>query len=379
MATKKRPKGKKASGIRKASKTSKKKTSAHVLVKGSARPPARLATRVQDVDPNSLVEVTLTLQGPKLPGADALPERSLTRAEFDAAYGASEADIAKVTAELARYGLKVVGSSRTTRSVRVVGTAAQMEAAFRPRLGIYRDASGAEFRDRAGAYAVPSSLKDIVTAVVGFGQRRVAHRRAQALRAAPAAAQPLSPQDIESLYAFPPPAAAAPALSIGIAEFGGGYFSDDLAAYSRKAGRPVPTVNPISVNRPAFTLQQILALPDQQRKDELDASVEVMMDIEVIAGLCPTATLNVYFATFDQKGWVDLLDRAIEDRPVTLSVSWGLAEDDSEWSDAARSAINERLNAAALMGITVCVAAGDDGSGDQENDNRAHVDFPALR
>jgi kumamolisin len=71
------------------------------------------------------------------------------------------------------------------------------------------------------------------------------------------------------------------------------------------------------------------------------------------------------------------LNRAITDKPVTLSVSWGLAEDDSGWSSAALNAINERLNAAAALGITVCVAAGDDGSGDQENDSRAHVDFPS--
>jgi kumamolisin len=102
-----------------------------------------------------------------------------------------------------------------------------------------------------------------------------------------------------------------------------------------------------------------------------------MMDVEVIAGLCPNSTIDVYFATFDQKGWVDLLNRAIEDRPVVLSVSWGMAEDDVAWSKAARDAINERLNAAALLGITVCVASGDDGSGDEETDNRAHVDFPA--
>ena len=62
---------------------------------------------------------------------------------------------------------------------------------------------------------------------------------------------------------------------------------------------------------------------------------------------------------------------------MSLSVSWGLAEDDSEWSAAARDAINNRLNAAALLGITVCVASGDDGSGDEETDSRAHVDFPS--
>jgi kumamolisin len=41
------------------------------------------------------------------------------------------------------------------------------------------------------------------------------------------------------------------------------------------------------------------------------------------------------------------------------------------------AAINDRLNAARLQGITICVSSGDDGSGDQIDDGRAHVDFPS--
>jgi kumamolisin len=55
-----------------------------------------------------------------------------------------------------------------------------------------------------------------------------------------------------------------------------------------------------------------------------------------------------------------------------------LAEDDPDWSHGARTAVNKRLKAAALLGITVCVASGDDGSGDQIDDSRAHVDFPST-
>ena len=60
---------------------------------------------------------------------------------------------------------------------------------------------------------------------------------------------------------------------------------------------------------------------------------------------------------------------------MVLSISWGFAEDSGEWSEAARKAINERLNLAAALGITVTCAAGDDGSGDMMT-KRAHVDLP---
>jgi kumamolisin len=105
-----------------------------------------------------------------------------------------------------------------------------------------------------------------------------------------------------------------------------------------------------------------------------------MMDVQIIAGLCPKATIIVYFATFDQKGWIDLLNQVIADSaaiPVALSISWGLAEDSPDWSEGALNAINDSLTAAAMLGITTCVASGDDGSGDQMTDGQAHIDFPS--
>jgi kumamolisin len=150
-----------------------------------------------------------------------------------------------------------------------------------------------------------------------------------------------------------------------------------MIAFCNKFQRPVPNVQAIAIDAPAYSLQQILALPPRQRNDELGASVEVMMDVQIIAGLCPRANISVYFSTFDQGGWVDLLNRVITDKPVALSISWGLAEDDpGQWSANALAAINDQLNAARLLGITICVSSGDDGSGDQVDNGQAHVDFP---
>src|SRR5439155_23125871 len=133
------------------------------------------------------------------------------------------------------------------------------------------------------------------------------------------------------------------------AEFGGGYFAEDTAAYYKKFQRPVPDVHAIAVDAPAYTLKQILALPKLKRTEELDYSIEVMMDVQVIAGLCPKASISVYFSTFDQRGWIDLLNQVITARPVALSISWGLADDDGSWSANAIAAITDRLNAARLL------------------------------
>jgi kumamolisin len=63
--------------------------------------------------------------------------------------------------------------------------------------------------------------------------------------------------------------------------------------------------------------------------------------------------------------------------PGVLSVSWGFAEDADIWTNQAMTQVNETLKEAALLGITVCVAAGDDGSSDAISDGHAHADFPS--
>ncbi|WFU73604.1 S53 family peptidase [Bradyrhizobium sp. CB2312] len=212
-----------------------------------------------------------------------------------------------------------------------------------------------------------------MTALIGFGQRRVMWRSRARIGAG---LTPLSPSALEALYHFPPGDGAG--QQIAIAEFGGGYFAEDLALYCRKFGRKKPKVEIVSIDWTVRNRRQIERLPRDDRKDALGDTGEVMMDVEVVAGLAPGARLSVYFANFDQKGWIDLLNRVIIDRPVALSVSWGSAEDSTDWSPAARTAINERLQAAAALGITICGASGDDGTGDEEADGAAHVDFPSC-
>jgi kumamolisin len=74
----------------------------------------------------------------------------------------------------------------------------------------------------------------------------------------------------------------------------------------------------------------------------------------------------------------EAINAAIHDhvhKPSVISISWGAAE--SEWTPQALNAFNAAFHDAALLGISVCVAAGDNGSSDGESDNRDHVDFPA--
>jgi kumamolisin len=159
---------------------------------------------------------------------------------------------------------------------------------------------------------------------------------------------------------------------IGILEFGGGYNSSDLTTYFSQLGIATPSVSSVSVDGVSNS-------PGDPQSDP-----EVALDIEVAGTIAPGARIVVYFAPFTEQGWVDALTTAIHDNvnnPSVISISWGFAEGEPvqgfEWTPQTTQAVNQTLQAAAAMGVSVCVASGDNGSSDGINDGHAHVDFPA--
>jgi kumamolisin len=112
------------------------------------------------------------------------------------------------------------------------------------------------------------------------------------------------------------------------------------------------------------------------------ADGEVLLDIEVAGAIAPAARLAVYFAPdATDKSFLDALTTAVHDnvnRPSVVSISWGAPEISTTASFVAQ--FNQALLSAAHLGVTVCVAAGDNGAADMgpsEWDGAAHVDFPA--
>ncbi len=346
----------------------------HTAVDGSCRKRSKGARRVGEADPREKLELTLSLRGPELPSADELADGPLTPAEFRKKYCASRRDAQKVAKVLKGFGLKIESTTLETRSMRVSGTVADAEAAFHARLRMYKSKRQGVYRDREDDYKLPPGLDGIITAILGLGQRRVAKKRLAAGRGE-VPLRPFGPVDFERHYHFPHGDAAG--QKIAIAEFVDEWFPDDVAAYCRKYGRPLPKITAVPIHMRLRNRKQIAKLRGGARNDAISDAKEVMMDTEIIAGLCPKAAISVYFAHDTQKGWVDMLDRVIRDRPVVFSMSWGATEDGREWTPAAMEAINERLHVAAALGITVCVSAGDDGSSDEQDDGKAHCAFPA--
>lgn len=363
----------------------------HVELAGSRRPLPHNAIRVRDVDPHAPVEVTITLKGPDLPPPDQMPTHALTRNEIVEKWGVPSETVNKVEQVLRSFGLTVLEVKQGGRSIRVKGSAAAMLAAFKADLGIYQVPGQGQIRARHGVLMVPGELAGIVEGVFGLDQRRMAERHAQAATH-PASPPPLKPVDLIKRYNFPDGDGAG--KTIAIAEFGQNlgngqvlppaYIPSDVSSFCANNDVPVPTVRIESVGLSPLNQQQYESEIQQLSKDLQDLlfaqTAETMMDVQIIAALCPKADIAVYFATWGEGGWVNLLDEVTSGNgpvPVALSISYGLAEEAADWSNGAMNSINQRLQIAAMQGITVCVSSGDDGSGCDQSGKRCHVEFPS--
>jgi kumamolisin len=107
------------------------------------------------------------------------------------------------------------------------------------------------------------------------------------------------------------------------------------------------------------------------------ADGEVLLDIEVTGSIAPGAAQVVYFAPNTDQGFLDAVTDAVqaEPTPVAVSISWGGPE--STWTAQAMTALDEAIADGAALGVTVTIAAGDNGSSDGVSGSQPHTDFPA--
>jgi kumamolisin len=92
--------------------------------------------------------------------------------------------------------------------------------------------------------------------------------------------------------------------------------------------------------------------------------------------VAPGAKVAVYFTPNTDQGFLDAITTAVHDaanKPSVISISWGGPE--SSWTAQSMTAMDEACQSAAALGVTITVAAGDNGSTDGGTGN--NVDFPA--
>src|SRR3984957_10616775 len=352
-------------------------------LKGSERQPMRGAKPIGKADPAERLEVTLLL---RRSDANGLKERvqklairsgtggAMSRTDFDRQFGATSADLAAVKTFAGANGLAVVQEHAGRRTVVLSGTVAQFNAAFGVDLQRFEH-SGGSYRGRVGSVALPAELQGVVEAVLGLDNRPAAkpHFRSRLprgnvdWRADADGSTSFTPLQIAKLYNFPD--GTGQGQCIAIIELGGGERAADLSTYFGELGiGSGPRVTVVSVDHGR----------NHATGDGNGPDGEGMLDIEVVGAIAPQAQIVVYFAPNTDAGFLDAVTTAIHDttnKPSVISISWGGAE--SSWTQQSMTAFDSAFQAAAVLGITVCVASGDHGSSDGASNGTDNVDFPA--
>jgi kumamolisin len=347
------------------------------FVQAAGETPAPAGTKIT-------VSVIVRRKAP-LKATNRTGKERLTHAQYRQRHAADPDAVKLVRAFAKEYGLTVApdtpGPER--RTIKLSGTVAAMQKAFGVTL-VHKAREGTTYRVREGSITLPSELVGPVQAVLGLDNRpqaqphfrvygetgnisaQIAQGGGFASPHAGGANTSFTPPQIAALYQFPPNASAA-GQTIGIIELGGGYKTADLNTYFKSLGQKTPNVSAVSVdggkNAPT---------------NANSADGEVMLDIEVAAAVAPGANIVVYFTPNTDQGFIDAIANAVHDtknKPSVISISWGAAE--SAWTGQSMTALDAACQSAAALGITVTVAAGDNGSTDGVTGGQNHVDFPA--
>jgi len=347
------------------------------VISGSERRPVSGARLIHNCHPDQRIEVSIRLRS-KSESKDAELKRALetpgfkplSRKAFEAAHGADPADLEQIKQFARDFGLEVreTGTELARRTVRLSGTVSNLQRAFHVELGEYSHPRG-NFRGRVGAISVPVEYAGIIRGVFGLDSRAQAETHFRRLPRTPgistqAATTGHDPNEVAQLYDYPEGDGSG--QCIGIIELGGGFKLDDLSSYFGSLNIIAPQVISVSVDG---------ATNSPTTPDSADG--EVMLDIEISGAIAPAAKIVVYFAANTDQGFLDAITTAVHDttnQPSVISISWGSAE--SNWSAQALTNFDEAFQAAAAVGVTVCVASGDDGSSDGLTDGSNHVDFP---
>lgn len=364
-------------------------------VAGSRRILLRNARPVRKADPKQRIEVTMRVRPRHTDaewetrlmemGSKRPRERTyLSREELVARRGADPLDLAKVEAFAHAQHLTILEASLPKRTVRLSGTVAELEKAFGVKLKEYTS-SEVTYRGRTGPVFVPNELAEVVEGVFGLDNRPVSGRRKRVIRSATrkstkqSADSGLSVAELKKLYNFPAGLDGA-GQCIAIIELNGtdaqgnitdtGYAVSDLEACFKKLGTPMPFVSAVGVaggiNKP---------------NPESTGDIETTLDVEIVGAAAPGAKIVVYFAPNTDAGFVEAVNAAVHDtlrNPSVISISWGMPEETA--TEQFLKVMNEILQDAAALGVTVCCETGDHGSSDQSpqsRDGQPHVEFPA--
>jgi kumamolisin len=332
------------------------------------------ATDAGRTAPDQVIGVSVIVRRRGALSLKELGGKHVSHQEFNEKYAADPADFDKLREFAHNHGLTVdeSASSLPRRTMVLRGTAAALEAAFGVQLHDFTTESGHKFHGFTGEISLPEEHTVRVEAVLGLDARPIAkpHIRFRekphgaVTPAASAANVSYNPNQVAGFYNFP--RGDGSGQTIAIIELGGGYKPADITNYFKGLNITPPTVVAVSVDGGA-----------NSPTNPNSADGEVLLDIEVAGAVAPGAKLAVYFTPNTDQGFIDAITTAVHDttnKPSVISISWGGPE--SSWAQSSLTALDNACQSAGALGVTITVAAGDNGSTDGATGN--NVDFPAA-
>ena len=334
------------------------------------------SARVGAVPAGRSITVTVSLAGRDSAGladflkqvadpASAQYKHYLTVQQFADRFGASQADIAQVTAYLKGQGLTVAKPTANRLSVQASGTAAQVQKAFGTSLATYHDAAAKrDFFANSAAPVLPAAIAAAVTDVAGLSDYATYHhssiRRAQP-QAATRAVTGLTPAKARTGYNV------ASAISAGYTGAGSTVALLEFSAFKQTNVTTYDKNFSLTPSAPAV-------VKAGGGTTDLSGEDEVELDIEVVQALAPGAAIKVYEAPNSDAGEIALYSSVVSNDVPVISTSWGIDEADETASN--RTALDTDFQEAAAQGQSIYAASGDSGS-DDAGTGGTSVDFPA--
>jgi len=289
-----------------------------------------------------------------------LPARRVyaTRAELARETDADPDDVDRLKAYCAKMGVDVVGTH--WRSVTLSGPIAKLVEVFGATASIYELPDKRRFRHRSESLHAPIEIAALLRGPFGIHQ----WPRSHAIGTLQPHTTPLSARDVAARYEFPD--ADGSGQTVGLIQLRGTFKPDDFTKCMIAQG--------VTAKLPVVKRVDNAEL---EHAEETEKDVESAIDTQIIGALAPGAQIVIYAAPDDERGVLDAVRAAIfddENRPSILSVSFGFPE--HLWTPVALTILDELFTAAALLGVSVFCAAGDNGA-ELDAAGNAHVLAPA--
>jgi len=335
------------------------------------------------LDPTIPVYFNLMIRRPEsvTAYADAIlagQKSALSYEEFTQRFSTSEEDMALIEAFAQATGLTVLNSHLPSATVKLTGTAFQVNMAFGIDLITVITEEDRSYMSYIGTITIPAVLDGIIEYIIGLDNSIKFEPRVTALNYPTDTF--LTPLQVAKAYNFPP--ADGSGVCIGIIALGGAYNAQNISDSFSQANINLPPPNIVNVfldaNGNVAANGSLIS-----SSAAIKSNQEVMLDIFVAACVAPKAKIAMYFSYNNPVNipidldMINSINYALHDsinKPNVLSLSFGALE--STITSNEMTGYNGILAQSTVLGIPICAGAGNRGASFPTSVPNERIGFP---